>query len=79
MSPLLGVLAAPAAGTALDLASKAVECSAQPFAAMLEAAKRQFDKPPADAKSLLSDATTASIEGAGDALDLQSLFASIGL
>jgi hypothetical protein len=79
MSPLLGALAAPAAGAALELASKAIESSAQPFAAVLEAAKRQLEKPPADARSLLSDATTASTEGAGDMLDLQSLFAAIGL
>ncbi len=78
MNPIVGLLAAPAVSTALDLAGQAMKRSADSFAAALKAATRQYDQPSAKIDSLLNDDAQPS-SAAESRFDLQGLFAAIGL
>lgn len=79
MNPLLGIFAAPAATSALDLAGKVIEGAAEPFAAALEAAMQCCDQPSAnDSLDFLEEAATSS-DNSGGLIDLDGLFAALGL
>jgi len=75
MNPLLGILAAPTAASALEFAGRAVEGASAPFAELLESATRRRQH--GDGLRPVESFGTRGDEEAG-LLDLEGLFASLG-
>lgn len=78
MSPLLGIFAAPAASSALDLAGQVVEGASTPFAALLEAATQCHDQSTNDGDPKLLDDAAPTDDESGGLIDLEGLFAALG-
>lgn len=79
MNPLMGIFAAPAASSAIDLGRHVIETAAVPFAAVLDAAARCVEKSSDDGALEFLESSQPANDGFDGVLDLDGLFTALGL